>query len=86
MKKILAVTLLVLLVAAFLQAETKIAYINSDVVLENSNDGQRVQTIISTFFTPISASRSYVIVSQQSKRRALSPDTSTPVLTAPVRI
>jgi len=47
MKKIVILTLITLLVGLTINAQDlKIAYINSDVVLEQSNDGQRVQTII----------------------------------------
>ena len=49
MKKLVLLTLVALLIGAILIAEEqKIAYINSDKVLEMSNDGQRVQTIITT--------------------------------------
>lgn len=48
MKKILVIVGLVVLLSLNLVAETKIAYINSDLVLENSQEGQRIQTIITT--------------------------------------
>ena len=48
MKKIFVVTTLLIILAAGLVAETKIAYINSDLVLENSKEGKRIQTIIMT--------------------------------------
>lgn len=49
MKKLVLLTLVALLISVILIAEEqKIAYINSDKVLEMSTDGQRVQTIITT--------------------------------------
>jgi len=49
MKKFVILTLITLLAGLTINAEElKIAYINSDLVLEQSTDGMRVQTIIST--------------------------------------
>ncbi len=49
MKKITILALIALVaVTALFSAEQKIAYINSDRVLENSKDGKRIQTIIQT--------------------------------------
>jgi outer membrane protein len=48
MKKITLITLILLLAGTAIYSEDqKIAYINSDRVLEQSSDGQRIQTIIS---------------------------------------
>jgi len=49
MKKFMILIVATLLIAgtALYSQEQKIAYINSDLVLEQSNEGQRIQTIIS---------------------------------------
>lgn len=48
MKKItLLILMIILATTALISQEQKIAYINSDMVLEKSKDGQRIQTIIS---------------------------------------
>lgn len=47
-KSIVFILVLILAAAALFTEEQKIAYINSDMVLEKSKDGQRIQTIIST--------------------------------------
>lgn len=48
MKKILIIVALLVLVSLNVLAENKIAYINSDLVLENSQEGKKIQTIIMT--------------------------------------
>ncbi len=49
MKKIVLLTVTIVFLGTFLLAESpEIAYINSDRILENSKDGQRIQTIIKT--------------------------------------
>lgn len=48
MKKIVIALTLVILLCSSLLAEQKIAYINSDLVLEKSKEGQRIQTIMMT--------------------------------------